>query len=813
MDTKALVNLNLNINDKGLVFIVGKSGSGKSTLLNLLGGLDSPDKGKIIVDNKDICTLKNKELDSYRNSYVGFIFQEFNTLEEFSVFDNIKLALKLQGINDDNRVEEVLKEVDLAGLGNRNINELSGGQKQRVSIARALVKKPKLILADEPTGNLDRKSSEKIFEILKSISKNSLVVVVSHDVEAADTYADRIIRIEDGKIIKDSVEFKSEKNNNTLELKKSKLPFGYAFKMAMSYTLNNPFRLIMSILLTMIGLSFMGFAVNMYLFDNTSFAIDTMNQNDLTNLKVENNLYIQDDDTRIDKKQQLDDDKLSYIEKVTSSVLNNEYTLYEDGTLLSFEFGSLKEELVENKAYNIKPDNFKYILLKDKRIINKIIGSYPIEDNEIVVHKYFADSIINFGIKTSDNKFYRANSYEDIINTRARIKLNNHEVIISGIVDDDNEIFKRSFRSGEFWSSDFERYYNELYISAASLIYVTEGFINNIELTNNVNTSTMVLEHEGVILSNIEILNHDLEYIDIYGNKTSNNEIDSNEVILSFNSLKKLDSSFNGELEKYLDSNRDKTYNLILEEFLKLYLQSNKIFSIELKDNGNNKIHESVLKVVGFTLGDTNYISNKYVNSSEDNQKNIFATYVYVNNKNDLKNIFNTLTIKYDDSYFIPGEMYIVSFTGSENVSSIIYMYHYIKKFLLNFSLVFILFAFLLILNFVSNSISNVRKQIGILRSIGSTNNDILKIFEIESLIIGIISWVFGVFMWILESKLMNNSIFNKNYYFILNGIYLNPIVVIILLVFIVIISSLITISLIDKINKVKPIDVILNRN
>ena len=812
VDTRALININLNINDKGLVFIVGKSGSGKSTLLNLLGGLDSPDKGKIIVDGKDICTFKNKDLDAYRNSYVGFIFQDFNTLEEFNVFDNIKIALKLQNIDDDKRVEDVLKKVDLAGLGNRNINELSGGQKQRVSIARALVKNPKLILADEPTGNLDRKSSDKIFDILKSISKDSLVVVVSHDIEAADTYADRIIRIEDGKIIKDSKELKEIKADNSLELKKSKLPFFYAFKMAMSYTLNNPFRLIMAILLTMIGLSFMGFAVNMFLFDNTGFAIDTMKENNITRLKIESNLYIQEDESRVDILQKLNNDKLSYIEEVTSSTLNNEYTLYEDGVLLSFDFGNLKEELLENKAYNKKPFGFKYIVLKDKRIINDIIGSYPSKDNEIVVHKYFADSIMNYGIKTTNNEYYRANSYEDIINSKTKIKLNNHEVVISGIVNDDNSIFDRSFKTGDFWSNEFERYYNEFYVSLSSLIYVTDGFIDNINLTNKVNTLTMNLEYEGIPVSNIEVLNHDLEYIDLNGNEITTEEINSNEVILSFNSLKSFNEDFRNNLDSYLDSNNDKTYNLILKDYLKQYIKNNNITSISLKDKSNNRLNESILKVVGFTLGDTNYISDKYEKEYSDNQKSIYATYIYSNNIKDLKNIYNTFTIRYDTSYFLPGEMYLVSFNGSESVSSIIYAYHYIKRYLLNFSLVFMIFAFLLVLNFISNSISNARKQIGILRSIGSTKNDILKIFEVESLIIGIISWIFGVIMWIIESTIINNSIFNQNYYFMINGIFMKPIVVLILFVFIVIISALITISLIDKINRVKPIDVILNR-
>ena len=311
--TEALNNMNLKLNETGLVFVVGKSGSGKSTLLNLLGGLDSPDKGQIIVDNKDICVFNNKELDSYRNSYVGFIFQEFNILEEFNVFDNVRLSLELQNKINDKSVENVLKQVDLSNLKNRNINELSGGQKQRVLIARAIVKKPKLILADEPTGNLDRKSSEMIFDILKTISKDQLVVVVSHDIESAEKYADRIIRIEDGKIVNDTNELKNSKRDNSLDLIVSKLPFKYAFKMAYSYIMNNPFRLVMVILLSMIALSFMSFAINMYVFDNNKFLVNNMKENNLNVINVNKILYMVNNDTRIDRELDIDDSSIEYI--------------------------------------------------------------------------------------------------------------------------------------------------------------------------------------------------------------------------------------------------------------------------------------------------------------------------------------------------------------------------------------------------------------------------------------------------------------------------------------------------------------------
>lgn len=200
----ALDNVNLKIEDKGLVFILGKSGSGKSTLLNLLGGLDKYDAGDIIIKGKSTKDFTQGNFDSYRNTYVGFIFQEYNILEEFTVGANIALAIELQGRKATNEeVKQILDTLDLTGYGHRRPNELSGGQRQRVAIARALVKNPEIILADEPTGSLDSKTALQIFDILKKLSQEKLVMVVSHDREFAEMYGDRVIELADGRIISD----------------------------------------------------------------------------------------------------------------------------------------------------------------------------------------------------------------------------------------------------------------------------------------------------------------------------------------------------------------------------------------------------------------------------------------------------------------------------------------------------------------------------------------------------------------------------------------------------------------------------------
>ncbi len=202
----ALDKVSLKLEDKGLVFILGKSGSGKSTLLNVMGGLDAYDSGEIIIKGRSSESFTKSDFDSYRNTFIGFIFQEYNILEEFNIEKNIALALELQGKKPTREnIDTILEEVDLLGYGKRKTTELSGGQKQRVAIARALIKDPEIIFADEPTGALDSATGLQVFETLKKLSKTKLVVVVSHDRDFAESFGDRVIEMIDGRIKEDII--------------------------------------------------------------------------------------------------------------------------------------------------------------------------------------------------------------------------------------------------------------------------------------------------------------------------------------------------------------------------------------------------------------------------------------------------------------------------------------------------------------------------------------------------------------------------------------------------------------------------------
>lgn len=206
-EVKALKNINLNIEQGEFVAIVGPSGSGKSTLLHLLGGVDKPSSGEVIIKGESIYKLKEKELSILRRRKLGFVFQFFNLIPVLTAEENIEMPVLLDnGKIDKNYMNELLKLLGLEERRKHYPSELSGGQQQRVSIGRALANKPSIILADEPTGNFDSKNSKEVLELLKHCAKkyNQTLILITHDINIAKS-ADRIITIEDGKITTDEV--------------------------------------------------------------------------------------------------------------------------------------------------------------------------------------------------------------------------------------------------------------------------------------------------------------------------------------------------------------------------------------------------------------------------------------------------------------------------------------------------------------------------------------------------------------------------------------------------------------------------------
>ena len=221
----ALNGVSFDLPDKGLIFIVGKSGSGKSTLLNILGGLDKNTSGDIVFMNQKFTKFTKKDFDAYRNNDVGFVFQNNYLIDRYTIYDNLKLTLDLVGKKDDGTIDSVLSSLNILDLKDRKPSELSAGQLQRATIARAIVKKPRLILADEPTGNLDSKTAKVILEVFHQMASKCLVVVVSHTMQDAKDYGDRIIELADGIIVSDEEKIRNETDELTIDENTAYIPY------------------------------------------------------------------------------------------------------------------------------------------------------------------------------------------------------------------------------------------------------------------------------------------------------------------------------------------------------------------------------------------------------------------------------------------------------------------------------------------------------------------------------------------------------------------------------------------------------------
>ena len=239
---EALKGINLSFRDSEFVCILGASGSGKTTLLNIVGGLDRYTDGDILIDGVSTKEYKDSDWDIYRNSNVGFVFQNYSLIPHIPVLDNVKIPLTLAGLPEEEcrkKALEVLKKVGLEDETTKKPNQLSGGQMQRVAIARALVNDPKIVLADEPTGALDSATGKQVMDILKEISKDRLVVTVTHNSELASKYATRIIKLSDGHVTSDTMPVYVDKEPTEEKVpEKARKPF-MSFKTALSLSLNN----------------------------------------------------------------------------------------------------------------------------------------------------------------------------------------------------------------------------------------------------------------------------------------------------------------------------------------------------------------------------------------------------------------------------------------------------------------------------------------------------------------------------------------------------------------------------------------------
>lgn len=285
---KALDDVSLQFRRNEFVSILGPSGSGKTTLLNIIGGLDHYDSGDLIINNKSTKNYKENDWNAYRNNCIGFIFQNYNLITHITILENVEMGMTLSGVSPKEkrrRAEEALEKVGLIDHAHKKPNQLSGGQMQRVAIARALANNPDIILADEPTGALDTKTSEQIMDLIKEIAKDKLVIMVTHNKELAEKYSTRIVELKDGQLLKDSNPVKSEeKTNKEFIIKKTAMSFWTALRLSFNNIKTKKGRTALTAFASSIGI--IGIALILALSNGFQNKIDEYEQDTLSQMPI-----------------------------------------------------------------------------------------------------------------------------------------------------------------------------------------------------------------------------------------------------------------------------------------------------------------------------------------------------------------------------------------------------------------------------------------------------------------------------------------------------------------------------------------------
>lgn len=378
----AINDLSIDLPQTGMIFVVGKSGCGKTTLLNVLGALDTFDAGDIKIGNRSMKELNEKELNNYRNTFVGFVFQEYNLLEDYTVEENIAFALDLQEKESKKEVEEILAKMELDGLAKRMPNELSGGQRQRVAIARAIIKNPKLVLCDEPTGSLDYATSRVIFELLKEISKERLVLVVSHDKESALEYGDRIIEMRDGKKLSDTKEEIEEKQEE-IQFAQHKLSNKNVFKLAKGFLRKRVGRLLLSLIISIITFILLGCSESISSYNRINTALSSLYANDVHYLAYKKQLVYQEENGNKNFGADIfmDDEEIKILsERLKTNKVNAIYNCEHFGQYTSLSIGNVNYKFLGAISGFIELDEQ---FLTDYGY--ELYGKIPTEDDEIVI--------------------------------------------------------------------------------------------------------------------------------------------------------------------------------------------------------------------------------------------------------------------------------------------------------------------------------------------------------------------------------------------------------------------------------------------
>lgn len=498
----ALNQINLVLPSKGMVFIVGKSGSGKSTLLNILGGLDQATLGDITIDGVSLNGLSDNELSRYRNSYTSFIYQEHNLVSELNVGGNLHLASSLQGLKKTKEeVNSLLTYVGLKGFEKRRIKTLSGGEKQRVAIARSLSKDSKMILADEPTGSLDSLNGKIILDTLKKISYDQLVVIVTHDQDAAKSYADRIIELKDGMIVNDQNYVSTQINDESNQLKLNKVynQLLNTLNITLKAIPRKIFRYIFNSIFIGLSLLIIYITVGSITYDPTSLFIEYQQEQQIDTIALQpsgilpnqNGYFLKDEDV-ISFQSIIGTDKIR--------VLKSQYIYYLQNTI--------------NNSSTIGVILNGYVVYNENDIL--VAGRYPTVDSEVMVSKYIYDVYQMYGYKNEDIE-----TYEDLLGKIIGYEYDFGDLTIVGIVESQGLDETSN-------SNPYESFHN--------CVYVTQDFFDTIKHVidpNNQNMNSLVKQENA---NRAASLYKNFEYLNRFNMFFNSNQtiLEEDEVLISF---------------------------------------------------------------------------------------------------------------------------------------------------------------------------------------------------------------------------------------------------------------------------------------
>ena len=380
---EALKGITLQFRKSEFVSILGQSGCGKTTLLNIIGGLDRYTSGDLVINGRSTKEFKDKDWDSYRNHSVGFVFQTYNLIPHQTILSNVELALTLSGVSKAERKKRAIKALEEVGLGeqiNKKPNQLSGGQMQRVAIARALVNDPEIILADEPTGALDTKTSVQIMEILKKISKDRLIIMVTHNPELAEKYSSRIIKILDGKITDDSNPYNKEEEEKEDRTTKANSKVSMSFLTALSLSLNNLMtkkgRTILTSFAGSIGI--IGIALILSLSSGMQTYINRVEEDTLSSYPIT-----------------VQEETIDISSMMTSFMGTNEETEHEEGKVYSRDIVNDMLSTISTKIQSNNLEEFKKYLDDENSEINSYVNAIQYSYNlDLNIYKENEEEIV-----------------------------------------------------------------------------------------------------------------------------------------------------------------------------------------------------------------------------------------------------------------------------------------------------------------------------------------------------------------------------------------------------------------------------------